>query len=274
MNHHQQKIYIVSDSIGETADRMVHAALTQFNLAQVDTVKFSHINTVDKLRRIMETAATTTSVVAYTFALEEMNQEIKALAQASGIKTVDLLHPLVETISETFGAAPKNEPGMMRKLDEEYFRRIEAVEFAVKYDDAQDPSGLKKADLVLVGVSRTSKTPLSMYLAHKQLKVANVPLVPEVPIPEELYQIRRDRCIGLIISPEKLNDIRRVRLKSMGLNEKAEYASMQRILEEMEYAEKIMKRIGCPVIDVSNKAVEETASYILDVLKVERSAVK
>lgn len=274
MTNANKTVFIVSDSIGETADRMVHAALTQFNLEHVEIIKHSHVNTVKKLNRIMKTAEGITSVVAYTFVMEEMSREIKNLAALSRISIVDLLHPLVETIAETFEAEPRNEPGMMRKLDEEYFRRIEAVEFAVKYDDAQDTSGLKKADLVLIGVSRTSKTPLSMYLAHKQLKVANVPLVPEVPIPEELYQLPRERCIGLVISPEKLNDIRRVRLKSMGLNEKAEYASMQRILGEMEYAEKIMKRVGCAVIDVSNKAVEETASYILDVLKVERSGVK
>jgi regulator of PEP synthase PpsR (kinase-PPPase family) len=160
---------------------------------------------------------------------------------------------------------------MMRKLDDEYFRKIEAIEFAVKYDDGRDPRGILRADIVLVGVSRTSKTPLSMYLAHKRYKVANVPIVPEVKPPDELYQIPRSKCVGLIISPDKLNEIRTERLKALGLGARANYASYERILEELDYAEKIMKRVGCPVINVSNKAIEETAGLILDILKSERS---
>lgn len=267
----EKQLIILSDSIGDTADRMVHAALTQFDLQNLQVQKYSHINTKEKLERIMRQVKDKTTIVAYTFALEKMREEILQMAETSSVQTVDLLNPLIQTIAEAFHVKPKNEPGMMRRLDEAYFRRVEAVEFAVKYDDAQDPSGLGKADLVLVGVSRTSKTPLSMYLAHKQLKVANVPLVPEVPVPDELFQVPKSRCLGLVISPDKLNEIRRVRLKTMGLTEKADYASLNRILNEMEYAEKIMKRLGCPVIDVTNKAVEETASYILEVLKVERS---
>lgn len=267
----EKQVLILSDSIGDTADRMVHAAMTQFNLENVLVKRYSHIDTKEKLAKIMNEAQNTVTIAAYTFVLEEMRQEMLRLTEHSPVETVDLLHPLIQVMADLFQQKPKNEPGMMRRLDEDYFRRVEAVEFAVKYDDAQDTSGLKKADLVLIGVSRTSKTPLSMYLAHKQLKVANVPLVPEVPVPEELYQLPRSRCLGLIISPDKLNEIRKVRLKTMGLTEKADYASLNRILNEMEYAEKIMKRIGCPVIDVTNKAVEETASYILEVLKVERS---
>ena len=171
---------------------------------------------------------------------------------------------------EKFNKEPNHQPKLLRQLDEEYFRRVEAIEFAVKYDDGRDPRGLSRADIVLIGVSRTSKTPLSMYLAHQSFKVANVPLVPEVPPPDELYTIPRNKCVGLIITPDKLNEIRKERLKSLGLKSEANYASFERILEELEYAEKIMKRVGCPVINVSNKAIEETASLIVDVLKSER----
>ncbi|MEH7489753.1 pyruvate, water dikinase regulatory protein, partial [Priestia megaterium] len=143
--------------------------------------------------------------------------------------------------------------------------------FAVKYDDGQDIGGIKRADIVLIGVSRTSKTPLSMYLAHKRFKVANIPLVPEIAPPDELFSIPRNKCVGLIITPDKLNEIRKERLRNLGLTSQANYANFERILEELEYAEKIMKRIGCPVINVSNKAVEETADLILAMLKKERS---
>lgn len=134
------------------------------------------------------------------------------------------------------------------------------------YDDGKDPRGFLEADLVLVGVSRTSKTPLSMYLANKNIKVANLPLVNEIEPPKEIFEIPKKRIIGLTNSPEKLNAIREVRLKSLGLRENSNYASISRILDELEYADKIMKRLGCPIIDVSNKAIEETADNVLSLL--------
>ena len=177
---------------------------------------------------------------------------------------------MVEAIEGIVKKSPKNQPGLVRQLDEEYFRKVEAIEFAVKYDDGRDPRGLLRADVVLIGVSRTSKTPLSMYLANKRYKVANVPLVPEVEPPEELFMVPTKKCIGLTISPDQLNMIRRERLKSLGLTSQANYASLERIMQELEYAEKIMKRVGCPVINVSNKAVEETANLIVDIIRKNR----
>ena len=148
-------------------------------------------------------------------------------------------------------------------MDEDYFKKVEAIEFAVKYDDGRDPRGILKADIVLIGVSRTSKTPLSQYLAHKSLKVANVPLVPEVDPPEELLSISPEKCFGLKISPEKLNDIRRERLISLGLNDKASYANIERIKEEIRLTlKKLLRKLDCQVIDVTNKAVEETANHL------------
>ena len=142
-----------------------------------------------------------------------------------------------------------------------------AVEFAIKYDDGKNPWGLAKADLVIIGVSRTSKTPLSMYLANKQLKVANVPLVPEIPPPEELFKVPSSRIIGLLIDPYKLNEIRCARLKAMGLTDGANYADIHRIQEELEYARAIMQQLHCMIINVSNRAIEETASLILEYLR-------
>ena len=158
----------------------------------------------------------------------------------------------------------KNQAGLIHALDHEYFKRVEAVEFAVKYDDGKNPMGLLKADLVIIGVSRTSKTPLSMYLAHKQLKVANVPLVPEIVPPPELFKVPHNKIIGLLIDPYKLTDIRTTRLKAMGLSEDATYADVDRITEELEYAKGIMRRVHCMIINVSNRAIEETAGIILD----------
>jgi regulator of PEP synthase PpsR (kinase-PPPase family) len=174
--------------------------------------------------------------------------------------------PIMDAVEVMVQRKPLSLPGLVRKLDAGYFQRVEAVEFAVKYDDAKDPSGILLADVVLLGVSRTSKTPLSQYLAHRKYKVVNVPIVPEVPPPVELYRISPKKCIGLTISAEQLQQIRKERLLSLGLEENAIYAQEHRILEELAYFHSITQEIGCPVIDVSNKAVEETASIVVNYL--------
>lgn len=263
-------VYIVSDSVGETAEFVVKAVATQFNGGYVDIRRNSYVEDFDDIEDVIYMAKQSPSIIAYTIVVPRLKEYLDRRAREENVTVVDLLNPLMQAFSSTFGKEPRYKPKLMRKLDEDYFRKIDAIEFAVKYDDGRDPRGLLRADIVLIGVSRTSKTPLSMYLAHKRYKVANVPLVPEVQPPEELFQIPKHRCVGLIISPEKLNAIRKERLKNLGLTSNANYASFERILEELDYAEKIMKKIGCPVIDVSNRAIEETAEYILNVLKRER----
>lgn len=161
----------------------------------------------------------------------------------------------------------KSKANSFKKMDEKYFRRIEAMEFAVKYDDGKISRGILEADLLIVGLSRTSKTPLSIYLANKSgLKIINIPLVPEVPIPKEVFGATQ--VIGLTISIDKLNKIREQRLKTMKAEERASsYASFGRILKELDYSDKVMKKLRCPVIDVSEKAIEETAEVILKLIK-------
>ncbi len=264
-------VYVVSDSVGETAEFVVKAVATQFNGGQIEIRRNSYVDDIEDIEDVIMLANKDYSIIAYTIVIPALKEYLDKRAREEGILAVDLLNPLMNAFETRFNKVPHHSPGLMRKLDEEYFRKIEAIEFAVKYDDGRDPRGITKADIVLIGVSRTSKTPLSMYLAHKRFKVANVPLVPEVPPPDELFEIPRKNCIGLIISPDKLNDIRKERLKALGLGSQANYASYERILDELDYAEKIMKRVGCPIINVSNKAVEETAGLILEVLKKERS---
>ncbi|MCQ6280344.1 pyruvate, water dikinase regulatory protein [Bacillus sp. EB600] len=263
----KEVVYVVSDSVGETAEFVVKAVATQFNGGHMDIRRNSYVEEIEDIEDIIILAMTSNSVIAYTLVIPELKMYLDRRAKEEGIPAVDLLHPLMDAFSKKFNQSPSQKPGLMRKLDEEYFRKIEAIEFAVKYDDGRDPRGILRADIVLIGVSRTSKTPLSMYLAHKRFKVANVPLVPEVPAADELFEVPRRNCVGLIISPDKLNEIRKERLRALGLASQAQYASFERILEELDYAEKIMKRVGCPIIDVSNKAIEETANLILDMLK-------
>lgn len=260
-------VYVVSDSVGETAELLVKAVASQFNGGVVEIQHFSYVQDIEDLELILAQAKNNDAIIAYTIVVPFLKQFLDEKAKEERIFAVDLLNPLMQAFRAKFNSEPKSEPGLMRKLDENYFRRVEAIEFAVKYDDGQDVQGLKNADIVLIGVSRTSKTPLSMYLAHKRFKVANIPLVPEIAPPDELFNIPKNKCVGLVITPNKLNEIRLERLKNLGLTAQANYANLGRILEELDYAEKIMKRIGCPVINVSNKAVEETADVILAMFK-------
>ena len=270
MMGHDNIIYILSDSVGETGEQVARAAISQFNAGSYETRKFPYITEREQINEILEEARTEKCIIVYTIVIDELKRFLEARAHELGIITVDRMTPIIDAVRELVGLEPKKEAGIIRRLDEDYFKKIEAVEFAVKYDDGKDNRGVKKADIVLVGISRTSKTPLSMYLAHKNLKVANVPLVPEVPVPDELFEVDIKKVIGLTANPIKLNEIRQERLKALGLNDTANYASMERILKEIEYSENLMKKLGCPVIDVSNKAVEETAGIILEITKNNR----
>ncbi|MFZ7945433.1 pyruvate, water dikinase regulatory protein [Neobacillus sp. 19] len=257
-------IYVVSDSVGETAELVTKAAISQFNGSGMTLKRFPYVEDQEHIDEVLSLVAHDNAMVAYTLVKPEMRTYLKEQAEVEGIIAVDLIGPIMDQIQIFSGKTPLCEPGLVRKLDEDYFKKVEAIEFAVKYDDGRDPRGLLKADIVLIGVSRTSKTPLSQYLAHKRFKVANVPLVPEVDPPEELYKVPIEKCFGLKISPEKLNNIRRERLISLGLNDLASYANIDRIKEELTFFENIVKKINCPVIDVTNKAVEETANVIIN----------
>ncbi|PTQ57046.1 MAG: hypothetical protein BSOLF_2316 [Candidatus Carbobacillus altaicus] len=225
------------------------------------------IDDMSTIDETLEAAREVDALVVFTLVVPDLRTYLLEQAERLNLTALDLMTPLIERIGARLGQSPKNKPGLVHKLDEDYFKKVEAVEFAVKYDDGKDARGILRADLVLIGVSRTSKTPLSMYLAHRRLKVANVPLVPEVRPPDELFKVPTTRIVGLTIDPQALNHIRTERLKSLGLTLQASYASLERILEELEYAEGIMRRLGCPVINVTNKAVEETASLILQMIK-------
>lgn len=260
-------IYVLSDSIGETGELLSLAALSQFNSGRYEVRRFPFITDRDQIMEIFEEAKTEPSVIIYTIVIESLKNFINSKGLELNIPTVDLMTPALDAIETILKYQPKRESGLIRKLDENYFKKVEAVEFAVRYDDGKDPRGIKKSDIVLVGVSRTSKTPLSMYLAHKNYKVSNVPLVPEVPAPKELFEKDNKRVIGLVAEPMKLNEIRQERLKSLGLDDKANYANPERIKDELEYSRKTMEKLGCLVIDVSNKAIEETAGLIIEHMK-------
>jgi putative phosphotransferase CD2411 len=268
----QLSIFILSDSLGNTAEHVAGAAIAQFQSDAFTVKKFPYIKEDTPFDYIFsEILRAPDKIILHTIVKKELVQKISKFATENNIRCLDLLTPVLDSIESVTGEAPLQETGMLRKLNDRYFKRVESVEFAVKYDDGKDPRGVLKADLVIIGVSRTSKTPLSMYLANKNIKVANIPLVPEAKVPPELFQIPSKKIVGLTNSPEKLNEIRTERLRALGLSTanagENKYANMDRILEEIEFAESLMKKIGCPIINVSNKAIEETAEKIITYLK-------
>lgn len=224
------------------------------------------VDTPEVVDRVLAEADAGSSVIAYTFVSSDLRGYMRRRAQEAGVQAVDLMGHLMEALEWLLQERPKMLPGLRPLLDNDYLQRVEAVEFAVALDDGRDLGRLDKADVVLIGVSRSSKTPVSLYLAHRRLKVANVPLVPEVAPPPQLFRLPARRVIGLTVSPQKLHDIREERMRTLGLKGDANYARKERILEELAYADAIFRKLGCPVIDATNQAVEETAVRVLEII--------
>lgn len=262
------EIFIVSDFTGETASSVTRAALRQFRDVNVALRRFRSVESVAQIVEICDLAQSCHALIATTLVNQNMRSAMLAEAQRRCLTVVDLFGPLLDGISKKLGMEPMGTPGAAHKLDEEYFQRVKAVEYSSTCDDGSNPALLPEADLVIIGVSRTCKTPLSMYLANKGLRTANVPLVPELAPPEELFCLPAGRVVGLTIAPEALKKIRRDRLAMLGLDpERASYAQDGRVEEELSYARAIMDRLGAKPVDVTGRALEETAQEILEYLR-------
>lgn len=256
-------IFTLSDSSGETAEAVARAALVQFPPGQASIYRLPQVRSTQQIVHLVRELATGRSVIAYTLVLPEYREALETEAGKHNIPTIDLLGPLITRVSQLTGAKPLSQPGRLHLLDETYFRRIEAVDFAIRFDDGKNPEGIVQADVVLTGVSRTSKTPNCMYLAHHYgLKAANVPIVLGVDPPLQLFQIPAGKIIGLTIDPFLLHDIRSTRASALGMPAGADYADPEKITQEVRYAKKIFRELKCHTIDVSAKAIEETSSEI------------
>jgi regulator of PEP synthase PpsR (kinase-PPPase family) len=254
------ELHIVSDSTGETATRVVAATEAQFPGQAFATVRHPRVETVADLQLALARMEGKPSVVIYTLVEPTLRAAMQKLCRDAKVDSCDLLAEPLETVAKVSGRAAKMEPGAQPPLDEQYFRRIAAIEFAVKTDDGLGRA-LPAADVVLVGVSRTSKTPVSMYLGYLGCKAANVPIVRGIEPPAELFEVEPAKVIGLTIDAQRLAEIRAERIRLMGGDRS--YASLPAIYEELEYAASIHRKLGCPVIDVSELSIEEIAQRIL-----------
>jgi len=270
-----KRIDVLSDSTGETAEKVVRAAMLQFPHSGSHIRVHTRVRTKEAVRPILERAASENALIVFTVVSPELREYIHAASYELKVEALDLIGSLIGKLSTFLDRQPINMPSGMLPLSDEYFRRIEAVEFTVKSDDGKEPRNFKKADLVLVGVSRTSKTPLSTVLAQRGLKVANLPLVLGVSTPPELEEASQDRIVGLTIGLDPLVEIRKARLKQLGLSVDASYGLRDQVKEELEYAQRIFRaHPQWPVIDVTGRAIEETAVIILESLKERDEQVK
>lgn len=256
-------IYAVSDFSGETAERVARAATGQFPDNDFNIIMVPAVNNKDRLETVIERAKVDKAVVFYTLVKPEFRDFFAREVKAANINALDVLSPALQALDHATGKAPSTEPGPIVRLDQEYFQWIDAIQFTVRHDDGAESEDLMKADIILVGVSRTGKTPLSIYMAYRGWKVANLPLVYGLPSPKELFQIDRQKIIGLTINPKRLHDIRIQRLKVMPTLSDAQYADPTYILKEIRYSSEMLRRLHCRTIDVTGKAVEEIAQEII-----------
>jgi regulator of PEP synthase PpsR (kinase-PPPase family) len=254
------ELHVVSDATGETASRVVTAVEAQFPDQPFVTIRHPRVETVAELQLALARMQGRPAVAIFTVVEPALREAMRELCREADIVYCDLLEEPLDAVARVSGRAATMKPGLQPPLDEEYFQRIAAIEYAVKADDGLGHA-LPKADIVLVGVSRTSKTPLSMYLGYLGWKVANVPIVNRIDPPAELFEVDAAKLVGLTIDAHRLAEIRAERIQLMGGDRR--YASLSEIYDELEYAAAVHRRLGCPVIDVSELSIEETAQRIL-----------
>jgi regulator of PEP synthase PpsR (kinase-PPPase family) len=265
-------LHVVSDATGETAARLVAALEAQFPDQEFVEVRHPRVETVDDLGLAVNRMKGRPAVAVYTLVQPELREQMRVLCRRAKVHYCDLLGHPIDAVARVSGAAARMTPGSRAPLNSAYFKRMEAIEFAVKFDDGVG-SGLREADIVLVGVSRTSKTPLSIYLGYLGYKTANVPVVKGIEPPQELFEIEQAKIVGLTIDATRLAEIRRERVRTLGARNR-HYAELMDIFEELDEAKAIHRRLGCPVIEVSDLAIEETAHRIIRLVEGRRAEVK
>ena len=258
------ELHVISDSTGETAARLVLALEAQFPEQAFEEVRHPRIEALEDLALAVNRAKGRPAVLVYTLVKPEWREEMRRLCRSAKVHYCDVLGHPIDAVVRVSGQAARMTPGARPALNSAYFKRMEAIEFAVKFDDGVG-RGLQDADIVLVGVSRTSKTPLSMYLGYLGYKTANVPVIKGIEPPPELFRLDPAKVVGLTIDAERLAEIRTARARNMGAGKK-QYAELLQIYEELDHASAIHRRLGCPVIEVSELSIEETAHRVVRIV--------
>lgn len=265
-------VHLVSDSTGETLNAMAKAVVARFDgVIPIEHI-YALVRSRKQLDRVMQEIEAAPGVVLHTIVDAELRQALEEGCRAANVPTIAALDPLVAALTRYLGAPLSSRVGAQHALDHEYFNRIEALNYAIAHDDGAGAPDLDEADVVLVGVSRTSKTPTSIYLANRGVRAANIPLVPGAEPPPQLFNLKRALVIGLTVSPERLIQIRRNRLLSLREERESAYIESESVRDEIVRARKLFERYGWPIIDVTRRSVEETAAAVINQLGERRAA--
>jgi len=259
----QRKIFVVSDATGSTAEHVLQAALAQFEAGDVKVERRPQTRTVDRIRDVVDEAHESGGMLVHTLASTDLRREIYLRATERRVHSVDLLGNVLSDLSAFLGAPPGGVPGGLHRFDENYYRRMDALTFVVKHDDGLGLEDLGRAEIVLVGISRTSKTPLSIYLAVRGYFVANVPILNGVEPPQELSKIDQRKVVALRMDPVRLRHIREQRLKSFREDARQAYIDAYMIQQEVAFADEVFKRASWPVVDMTLKSLEEVAVEVV-----------
>ncbi len=263
------KVIVISDGTGETASAMTRAAITQFPQKEIFLTRYKNVRTKEHIDGIFQEAAIHHDMVVYTIVSPDLRSYVHEVSRKERVRSVDLLGPLLTNFANVFESEPDYQPGLLHAVNDKYFDKVAAIEFTLNHDDGKNIRSLHECDIVLVGISRTSKTPLSIYLSMEGLKVVNIPIILNMPLPKEIANIDQRKIFGLTIEPEALKQIRQNRLSKLGTNSQGDYADSKKVLEEIEWANKIFEENRrWPVFNVTNKALEETASEITKLLSM------
>ncbi len=264
------QVYQVSDSTGETLERIFLAVKAQFSNFECKTIHFAFTRTENQIDKILSKCQEEKNVIIlYTIVDDKLANYLASTCDKNNIPCFEALGSLISDFSKLLGKRASHKPSGQHALDEEYYKRIEAVQFTMSHDDGKIISDLEKSDIILVGVSRTSKTPTSIYLANRGYKTTNIPIIPNKNLPEQLFKKRKKTCtIGLVCDAIRLLDVRRNRIQSMHEDRPGEYTNQKLIIDELENSKKIFKKNSWPVIDVTRKSVEETAASIIKIFDI------
>jgi len=256
-------IHLISDSTGETVASVARACLVQFDRVAATEHVWNMVRKPDEVKTVLAAIRENPGIVIYTLVNRELQEALEEGCHKIQVPCVGVLDPVLETMHSYLQTQVKALPGRQHEMDAEYFARIEAVHFVLSHDDGQTPADLHKADVILAGVSRTLKTPTCIYLANRGIKAANIPIVPGLPLPEEVQGPEAPLVVGLTKDPKRLVQIRRARLKILERDENTDYADIETVSDEIRMAREVFKRQNWPVIDVTKRSVEEVAALIL-----------
>jgi regulator of PEP synthase PpsR (kinase-PPPase family) len=263
-------LHLVSDSTGETLITVARAAAAQYEGISAIEHVYPLVRSASQLERVIAEIETAPGIVLYTLVDQELVSRLEGACRDTGSPHLSVLSPVHSLFQSYLGAASTARPGAQHMLNAEYFKRIDAMNFTLLHDDGQLPDDIEEAEVVLVGVSRTSKTPTAIYLANRGVKTANVPLVPGMVIPDKLINARKPLIVGLVASPERIVQIRQNRLLSLKADDATDYVDRDRVAEEIASSRKLFSRFNWPVIDVTRRSIEETAAGILDLYRDHR----